>query len=82
MRRFKLFLVSYLAVGLSGCVKYVYVPVSTCPVPPVISEPKIMTDTLTSRSSEDDILKYLLHDFLALRSSFDQCSIILNSYRK
>ncbi len=67
---------------LAGCIHTVYIPVTSCPEPPPKAEITLLTDDLTSRSTEDEILKSLTYDFLQLKGSLSQCNTILDGYRK
>lgn len=70
---------------LPGCacqVKTVYVPVSSCPVPPVITMPELAVDRLAPKPKTEDALKAMLDDHIALKGSLEQCIIALDGYRK
>ena len=67
---------------LFGCVKYVNVPVWVCPSPPEINVSELKIDALTSKSSEDDILKALMLDITYLRGQNELLTNYLNIYRK
>lgn len=85
MKKSKLFLLSLVlivGVNLSGCIKYIYVPVPSCTKPKEIDKPKMKTNLLTGRSTEDEVLSALLFDFTELDSLYRQCTIVLDEYRK
>lgn len=78
-----LFLTS--AIWLSGCacqVKTVYVPVSTCPAPPVITMPELAVDRLPAKPETKVALKALLDDHIALKGSLEACIVTVDGYRK
>ncbi len=69
---------------LSGCarqVKTVYVPVSSCPAPPVITLPELAVNRLPKQPESKDALKALLDDHITLRGTLLQCITILDGYR-
>lgn len=79
MRELFLFVVPFL---LSGCVKYVYVPVSVCPKPPVVVEQTLKTDTILPSASTDDKLLALVYDVTYLKSLKERYKILLNGYNE
>lgn len=77
-----LLLLTVLLAGCVGEVKTVYVPVSSCPVPPVIVMPELAVDRLPQKPQTKDALKALLDDHIALKGSLEQCVTALDAYRK
>lgn len=68
-------------ISLTGCglfVKTVNVPVWVCPTPPERNVIELKMDSLTSKSSTDDILKALLSDIVNLRG---QNEILINDLK-
>jgi len=73
-----------MALLLSGCpcqVKTVYIPVPTCPPPPVMIMPDLAVDHLPKQPETADGLKALAVDHLKLKAALEQCIINLEGYR-
>lgn len=74
-----------IALLLAGCpcqVKTVYVPVPTCPPPPVIIMPDLAVDRLPGQPETADGLKALAIDHLNLKATLEQCIISLEAYKQ
>ena len=71
-----------LALSLSGCMKYVYVPVWTCPAPVIPQKEVLQTSTLSKEADTDSILKALIYDIKYLTSYSDQLLSVLNGYKR
>lgn len=73
-----------LTVLLAGCggIKTVYVPVPSCPAPPVITMPELAVDRLPKKPPAADALKALMDDHVTLKSGLEQCITALDGYRK
>ena len=70
-------------IWLSGCgLQTVYVPVSSCPAPPVIIMPDLAVSRLPKQPTTPDALKALAEDHITLRGTLQQCIITLDGYRK
>jgi hypothetical protein len=67
---------------LSGCTHYVYIPVATCPKPPVIVEKQLMMLGIKDDSPLDDKLKALTSDYAYLYALKNQYKILLEGYSK
>ena len=65
----------------SGCTKTVMVPVSSCPVPPIIMMPDLAVTRLPKTPATQDALKALMFDHITLKSTLGQCIISLDAYR-
>lgn len=65
----------------NGCTKTVMVPVSSCPVPPVITMPVLEVSRLPKTPPTSDALKALMLDHITLKSTLEQCIISLEGYR-
>lgn len=65
----------------SGCTKTVMVPVSSCPVPPVITMPDLEVSRLPKKPTTPDALKAMMMDHITLKSTLEQCIISLDGYR-
>jgi len=72
-----------MAIFLSGCgtVEYVYVPVSSCPAPPVIIMPDLSVNKLSEKPETKEALKALLEDHINLRETLKQCITIVEGYK-
>lgn len=68
---------------LAGCggIKTVYIPVSSCPAPPVITMPELAVDRLPKKPATAEGLKALMTDHITLKSTLEQCITILEGYR-
>ena len=73
-----------LTVLLAGCggIKTVYVPVPSCPAPPVITMPELAVDRLPKKPETKAALKALLDDHITLKGSLEQCITALDAYKK
>lgn len=81
MRKLSRLLTSLLLISsISGCYKYVYIPVSTCPEP-VIPEKPILRATSDLKDT-DSILKAIIYDYKGLESYAKQLETILLGYKK
>ena len=67
--------------SLSGCVKYVYIPVYSCPEPTIPIKEQLKTSD-RSLQTTDDILKAYIYDIKYLDTYSDQLLILLESYKK
>lgn len=68
---------------LCGCSpKIVYVPVSSCPAPPVMVMPELAVSHLAGKPDTKDALKALMVDHVTLRGNLEQCLVVLEGYRK
>lgn len=65
---------------LSGCMKYVYIPVATCPPPPVVVEKPLQVPLLLPSASVEDKLKALTVDYVYLRELKEQYRVLLMGY--
>lgn len=65
----------------SGCTKAVMVPVSSCPVPPVITMPVLEVSRLPKKPMTPAALKAMMMDHITLKSTLEQCIISLEGYR-
>ena len=63
------------------CTTPVMVPVSSCPVPPVITMPVLEVSRLPKTPPTPDALKALMLDHITLKSTLEQCVISLEGYR-
>jgi len=76
----RLLSVSIIPLLLSSCVKYVNVPVYSCPTPPAIELPILKTDKLSLQATENEILGAITYDFIKLKKLNQQCTTILQGY--
>lgn len=67
---------------LSGCVRYVNVPVSSCTEPKPFDLPYLMVDNLTTTATTQDKLQAIKVDHGAMRKSLEECKTLLDGYRK
>lgn len=81
-RIYKATVLSVLLLSLSGCMKYVYVPVWTCPPANIPQREALKTSTLGKDSDTDSILKAMIYDIRFLTSYSDQLLAILGGYQK
>ena len=65
---------------LTGCIKTVYVPVSSCPKPPVIKEATLKTDMTPLNASTKAKLKDIVWDMIYLKQLKEQYKTILEGY--
>lgn len=65
----------------SGCTKTVMVPVSSCPVPPVITMPVLEVSRLPKKPTTLDALKAMMMDHITLKATLEQCILSLEGYR-
>lgn len=75
----------YVCLCLTGCswfVKLVNKPVWVCPAPPERSVLELKLDSLTSKSSTDEILKAMLSDVILLKGQNKLLINDLNVYRQ
>lgn len=66
---------------LSGCIKYVYVPVP-CKEPPELQYPQLMTDSLPSGATKEQKAEAIRNDGFVLKTTLRQCVNYLDVYRK
>ena len=79
MRRLTILLLS--TIWLSGCgIKTVYVPVSSCPQPPVITMPVLAVNQLPQKPETDAALTAFRVDHITLRETLRQCITALGGY--
>lgn len=69
---------------LAGCggIKTVYIPVSSCPAPPIITMPELSINRLPQKPETALALKALMIDHINLKSTLEQCIISLDGYKK
>lgn len=68
---------------LAGCgPKIVYIPVSSCPAPPVITMPESAVDRLPKKPETREALKAMAEDLVARSNVLEQCLTALEGYRK
>ena len=80
MTRLTILLLS--TIWLSGCgIKTVYVPVSSCPQPPVITMPVLAVNQLPQKPETDAALTAFRVDHITLRETLRQCITVLDGYR-
>lgn len=71
------------AILLTGCsVKTVYVPVSSCPEPPLVSMPILVVDQLPKQPTTDQALKALAADYVTMKAELQRVILLLDAYRK
>lgn len=81
MKRLTVLLAS--TIWLTGCgIKTVYVPVSSCPQPPVITMPVLAVTQLPAQPETTATMKALAVDHITLRETLRQCITTLEGYRK
>lgn len=67
---------------LAGCIRTVYVPVSSCPQPPQFVSPQLKLDILPKTASTEEKLDALRNDFISLKRHLGSCIILLDTYRE
>lgn len=67
---------------LSGCVRYVDVPVWVCPAPKMPVRMELTSTKLTKESGTDNILRSLVYDISYLSNYADQLETILLGYEQ
>ena len=69
---------------LSGCAstRTVYVPVSSCPEPPLVNMPELQVPKLPQPASTDAALKAIAEDYITMKAELNRMIIILDAYRK
>lgn len=70
-----------LSIFLSGCVKYVDVPVWVCPSPNIPIKEELKSKSITDSSTTDDILRSLLYDVVYQETYIRQLTTILDGYK-
>ena len=63
------------------CPPPVLIPVSTCPVPPVMIMPELSINRLPKKPEVKEGLKALMEDHIILKNTLEQCIINLEGYR-
>ena len=66
---------------LSGCIRYVDVPVWVCPEPTIPQKEVLKSKGIVDTSSTDQILRSLVYDVVYLDSYSKQLISILEGYR-
>jgi len=66
---------------LASCVKYVDVPIYSCPAPPDTVMPLLKTDQITKQNSTDEKLSAITYDFVNLKKFAQKCIVIINGYK-
>ena len=68
---------------LAGCAatQTVYIPVSSCPPPPVMIMPELAINRLPQKPETAAGLKALMEDHIVLENTLKQCIINLEGYR-
>jgi hypothetical protein len=64
------------------CTPTAQVPVSSCPVPPIMIMPELAVDRLPQKPPTADALKALAEDHIVLKYTLEQCIISLDGYRQ
>ena len=69
---------------LSGCAstRTVYVPVSSCPEPPLVNMPELQVPKLPQPAPTDAALKAIAEDYITMKAELNRMIIILDAYRK
>ena len=69
---------------LSGCAstRTVYVPVSSCPEPPLVNMPELQVPKLPQLAPTDAALKAIAEDYITMKAELNRMIIILDAYRK
>ena len=81
-RLFKLLIFLTLLSSLTGCYKYVYVPVAVCPEPIFPVRPVLQTKVTEGlRYDTDSILKAIIVDITNLKSYSEQLEVTLGGYK-
>lgn len=80
MTIYKTILICILSLSLCGCMKYVYVPVWTCPAPTIPQKEALQTKTLDKTADTDTILKAYIYDISYLNGLSEQLYAILRGY--
>ena len=70
-----------LCLFLTGCVKYVDVPVWVCPEPNIPKMEVLKSVGITDSSTTDQILRSLMYDVVYEKTYIDQLTAILNGYK-
>ena len=76
----RLLVLSLLISSLTGCYKYVYIPVSTCPEPTMPDKPVLRATS--GLNDTDSILKAIIYDYKELESYSRQLETILLGYKR
>ena len=69
-------------VNITGCVRYVYIPVAVCPKPPVIKEQGLLSDSLHKDSTTDEMLGAFVRDVVYLEGLKEQYKTLLEGYNE
>ncbi len=77
MKKLSLLLACFL---LTGCIKYVYIPVYSCPEPKIPEKKELKTKD-SGLKDTDAILKAMVYDILYLDSYSEQLKVILEGYK-
>lgn len=79
----RLYLIVYiLCLCLTGCIKYVDVPVWVCPEPNIPVKQPLKTGTILKQSSDDEKIKAMIWDVVYLDGYSKQLATILEGYKK
>lgn len=74
----------FITAMLSGCAsnRTVYVPVSSCPEPPVMTMPVLAVDRLPDPPPTEEAIKALAEDYIVMKSELQRAILLLDAYRK
>jgi hypothetical protein len=67
---------------LSGCVKYVDVPVWVCPAPNIPVREQLKTEGDLSKVSDGDKLKAMVWDLIYLKGRTQSLELLLEGYKR
>lgn len=76
------YLILIVMLSLTGCVKYVNVPVYSCPTPPSLELPKLKSNTLSKESDTNTKLGAMVYDIINLKKFSEQCITVLKGYEQ
>lgn len=74
------YLVTILALALSGCVRYVNVPVAICPELTVPNMIELRTERLSKEDKPSDIIKAMTIDIVNLKLYSEELRLLIEGY--
>ena len=64
----------------SGCIKYIYVPVPSCPYGEIPKKEALKTSNLSEQTETKEIVRALAYDVVYLNGYSDQLILLLEGY--
>ena len=77
----RLLCITLISVLCSGCIKFIYVPVPSCPYGEIPKKEALKTANLSEQTETKEIVRALAYDVVYLNSYSDQLILLLEGYK-